>query len=244
MPIVVYTESHWPAKETEARQGRGHTGRKRPGRALTAGSAAPESQLNKYLLKESEGGSWRLVSAVAPCPAGPLILFLEFTEGGLGSCQLTPPWPHAELWVTPAAPQDLLATAGKDTPDSGEETEVQRRLGLGPKPHSVLAVAVRPSDISLPQLPPPPPFQGRPPTGWPATWASPCLGGAEGARAACGRLPGFLFLPSPAARRPQCGRLGAGLRPGPPLLREGAGGEGRPPAPRPQVPAQMPPMEG
>lgn len=79
-PMVVYTESHWPAKETEARQGRGHTGRKRPSRALTAGSAAPESQLNKYLLKESEGGSWPLVSAVAPCPAGPLILFLEFTR--------------------------------------------------------------------------------------------------------------------------------------------------------------------
>lgn len=58
--------------------------------------------------------------------------------------------------MTPAAPQDLLATAGKDTPNSGEETEVQRRLGLGPKPHSVLAVAVRPSDISLPLAATPP----------------------------------------------------------------------------------------
>lgn len=101
-----------------------------------------------------------------PCPAGPLILFLEFREGGLGSCQLTPPWPHAELWVTPAAPQDLLATAGKDVPNSGEETEVQRRQGLGPKPHSVLAFAVRQSDISLPlAATPPTPFQGQPPTG-------------------------------------------------------------------------------
>lgn len=173
MPTVVYTDSHWPAKETEARQGRGHTGRQRPSRALTPGSAALESQLNKYLLKESEGGSWRLVSAVAPCPAGPLILFLEFTEGGPGSCQLTPPWPHSELWVTPAAPQDLLATAGKDTPNSGEETEVQRRLGLGPKPHSMLAVAVRQSDISLPLAATTPPFQGQPPTGLPETWACP-----------------------------------------------------------------------
>ena len=66
---------------------------------------------NKYLLNRAREGigrwcwRWR--------PAGPLILFLEFGEGGLFSCQLTPPRPCAELWVTLASPGDLLSTAGR-----------------------------------------------------------------------------------------------------------------------------------
>lgn len=64
-------------------------------------------------------------------------------EGELLGCQLTPPWPQAELWVTPNFPEGFTIPCWEGCSRiSSEETEAQRGLEFGPKLHSLLVVAL------------------------------------------------------------------------------------------------------
>lgn len=79
-----------PAEDTEARGGCGQADSRQLGQAVTAGSLAPESLLNKYLLKESEGGNWPLVVVVmAPCRPPYLVPGVHGGAGWGGAPQLS-----------------------------------------------------------------------------------------------------------------------------------------------------------